>query len=208
MMGSAASRPRSYDSPLRRQRASETREIIIAAGAELLHESPVWNWRDLTLRAVARRSGVSERTVYRHFANERDLRDAVFSRFKEEAGVDLEGLKLDDVGEVTVRILKHVSSFPLEPRSLEDPTLRAACARQKEALLEAVAPVCRSWTATERTLAAAMLDVLWCVPSYERLVADWELDPEEAISGVAWVIELVEEAIRSGRRPRRRKKRS
>ena len=41
-----------------------------------------------------------------------------------------------------------------------------------------------------------MLDVLWSVASYERLVVDWDLDPHDAIAGVTWVIGLVEDAIR------------
>jgi hypothetical protein len=46
-----------------------------------------------------------------------------------------------------------------------------------------------------------MLDVLWSVGSYERLVADWGLDPQEAINAVTWVIGLVERAIRADDRP-------
>ena len=46
-----------------------------------------------------------------------------------------------------------------------------------------------------------MLDVLWSVVSYERLVADWQLDPEDAIRGLTWVIGLVEDAVRGRRRP-------
>ena len=46
-----------------------------------------------------------------------------------------------------------------------------------------------------------MLDVLWSVTSYERLVADWNLDPDDAIRGATWVIGLVEDAIRKGTRP-------
>ena len=42
---------------------------------------------------------------------------------------------------------------------------------------------------------------LWSVASYERLVVDWDLDPEAAIRGVTWVIGLVEDAIRRDRRP-------
>ena len=57
------------------------------------------------------------------------------------------------------------------------------------------------WPEADRAIAAAMLDVLWSVASYERLVVDWELDPEQAIRGVTWVIGLVEEAVRRGRRP-------
>ena len=84
---SAARRP--YDSTLRRQRAAETRGRIIAAGSELLHGSSVRDWHGLTIRAVAERAGVNERTVYRHFANERALRDAVIHRLEQHAGVDL-----------------------------------------------------------------------------------------------------------------------
>ena len=47
-----------------------------------------------------------------------------------------------------------------------------------------------------------MLDVLWSVSSYERLVAYWRLDPDDAIRGAMWVIGLVEDAVRAGRRPK------
>jgi AcrR family transcriptional regulator len=193
---------RRYDSPLRRQRAAETRERIIAAGAELLHDFPVWNWHALTVRGVAKQAGVNERTVYRHFENERELREAVLARHQRNAEVDLEGLGLADLGEVTARILEYVSTFPLEPRSPRDPTLLEAGKRNRAALLAAVAAETAGWPARDRTLAAAMLDVLWSVASYERLVADWKLDPEEAIRGVTWVMGLVAGAIRKGRRPR------
>jgi AcrR family transcriptional regulator len=196
-----ARKRRRYDSPLRRQRAAETRERIIDAGAELLHGYPVWKWNELTVRAVARGADVNERTVYRHFSNEEELRAAVLGRLQEEARVDLQGLELEDVQAVTARILQYVSTFPLEPRTPRDPTLAAAGRRNREALLAAVAPATRGWTERDRTLAAAMLDVLWGVSSYERLVADWGLGSEEAIRGVTWVMGLVEEAIRRGRRP-------
>jgi AcrR family transcriptional regulator len=194
---------RRYDSPLRRQRAAETRERIITAGAELLHDFPVWNWHALTVRAVARRARVNERTVYRHFANEGELREAVMARHQQEAGVDLEGLELEELRDITTRILEYVSTFPLEPRTPRDPTLMAAGRRQRAALLAAVAPLTESWAEADRALAAAMLDVLWSVASYERLVADWKLDPREAIRGVTWVMGLVEDAIRKGRSPDR-----
>jgi AcrR family transcriptional regulator len=202
-MSAPGRKRRRYHSPLRRQRAAETRDRIIAAGAELLHDHAVWNWQALTVRGVARRAGVNERTVYRHFANERQLREAVLGRLQEQAGVDLEGLALEDLQAVTARIFEYVSSFPLEARTHLDATLTAASRRQREALLAAVAPHTRKWPRADPTLAAAMLDVLWSVASYERLVADWKLDPEEAIRGVTWVMGLVQDAIREGRRPPR-----
>jgi AcrR family transcriptional regulator len=192
---------RRYDSPVRRQRAAETRERILTAGAELLHAFPIWNWRALTVRAVAARAGVNERTVYRYFTSERELRDAVMGRLEEEAGVDVEGLQLEAVADVTAQIFEYVSSFPLEPRTPRDPTVAAANQRQREALLAAVAPSTAEWSAVDRALAASMLDVLWSVVSYEKLVVDWELDPQDAIRAITWVIGLVEDAVREGRRP-------
>src|SRR5581483_2680711 len=92
----APSPRRPYDGSLRRERAAETRDRIVTAGSELLRLAPVRDWRGLTVRAVAERAGVNERTVYRHFGNERGLRDAVMKRQEEEAGIDLEGMHLDD----------------------------------------------------------------------------------------------------------------
>ena len=114
---------RSYDSTLRRQRAAETRARIIAAGSELLHGSSVRDWHGLTIRAVAEKAGVNERTVYRHFVNEQGLRDAVMHEFEEEAGIDLRGMQLEDVADVTARIFAHVSSYPPDARQPLDPTL-------------------------------------------------------------------------------------
>ena len=171
------------------------------AGAELLHGFPVWNWRALTVRAVAGRAGVNERTVYRHFANERELRDAVLRRLEEEAGVDLTGMTLDDVREVTTRILEYSSAFPVAPRTERDETVAAANARQRNALLAAVAAHTAEWSEVDRALAAAMFDVLWSPVSYERIVVDWDVDPKEAIRGVTWVIGLVQDAIARGDGP-------
>jgi AcrR family transcriptional regulator len=186
---------RSYDSTLRRQRAAETRERIIAAGSELLHGSSVRDWHGLTIRAVAERAGVNERTVYRHFNNEQGLHDAVMHQFEDEAGIDLRGMRLEDVADVTARIFAHVSSYPPDARQALDPTLLDAKQRQHEALLTAVAARAGTWSDEDRTVAAAVLDVLWSVASYERVVVDWQIEPAEATRGISWVIGLVRQAI-------------
>ena len=202
MTAVAVPRPRRrYDSTLRREKAAETRRAIVMAGSQLLHDSPVRDWGALTIRAVAEQAGVNERTVYRHFVNERGLRDAVMQQVEEEAGIDLEGMRLSGVADVATRIFRHVSSFPLEPRPVLDPTLAEANQRQHQALLGAVDDVAPGWTTDEQSMAASMLDVLWSVASYERLARDWQLDPEQAVKAIDWVIRLVETAVREGRRP-------
>ncbi len=191
---------RQYDSTLRRQGAAETRARIIAAGSELLHGSSVRDWHGLTIRAVAEKAGVNERTVYRHFTNEQGLHDAVMHEFEDQAGIDLRGMRLEDVADVTARIFAHVSSYPSDARQPLDPTLLDAKQRQHDALLAAVATRAGTWSDDDRTLAAAVLDVLWSVASYERMVVDWHLDPTEATRGISWVIELVRQAIAPGAR--------
>jgi hypothetical protein len=123
------------------------------------------------------------------------------TRLEQEAGVDLEGLRLESIQEVTARIFEYVSTFPLEPRTPRDPTVAAANERQREALFAAVAPLTSGWPDVDRAIAAAMFDVLWSVVSYERLVTDWELDREDAIRAITWVIGLVQDAIGRGVHP-------
>src|SRR5215831_8126680 len=100
---------RRYDNRRRRELAELTRERIVAAGAELVHEASIRDWRGVTVRAVAERAGVHTRTVYRHFASERALRDAVMERIEEEAGIDLTTLQLNGVAQVAERIFRFIS---------------------------------------------------------------------------------------------------
>ncbi|MEX2293848.1 MAG: TetR/AcrR family transcriptional regulator [Acidimicrobiales bacterium] len=200
-MAKAESPKRPYDSPVRRQRVAQTREQIVAAGAELLHGFPIWNWRALTPRSVAEHAGVTERTVYRHFGSERELRDAVMARMEQDAGVELEGLSLDGVTEVAAQILAYVSKFPIEPRMERDATVAEANERQRSALLSAVRDATTGWRSRDALIAAAMLDVLWAPVAFERLVTDWGLDTKEATSGITWAIELIQAALEDGPRP-------
>ena len=192
---------RTYDSPVRRQKAEETRERIVSAGAELLHGFAVWNWRALTVRGVAQRAGVNERTVYRYFANERELRDAVLERLERDSGVALDGLALEDIQDHTRRLLEFVSTYPMESRTPPDETLRKAAQRVRDSLQGAVAPATGGWSEEDRKVAAGVIDVLWSVASYERLVIDWGIESEAAIRGITWALGLVEEAIRTGNHP-------
>ena len=192
---------RPYDGSLRRERAAETRERILVAASELLHNTSVRDWKKLTVRAVAERAGVNERTVYRNFGSERGLRDAVMHRNEQDAGIDLAGMGLEDVTTVAAQIFAHVSQYPMEPRPPLDPTLVDANNRQRAALLGAIADRADGWSDDDQTVAAAVLDMLWSVASYERLVVDWQIDHQRAVEGISWVIGLVEQAVRDGRGP-------
>jgi AcrR family transcriptional regulator len=192
---------RTYNSPLRRQRAAATHERIVRAGVDLLHGYPIWDWDVLTVRAIAQQAGVNERTVYRYFASEGELRDAVLQRLREQAGVHLEGMRLEDLSEMVARTFEFVRSFRLEPRNPPTPTIAAENERQRAAVRAAIEEVTPNWSSADRAIATGIIDVLWSVASYERLVMACRLSPDDAIAGVTWVLTLLEEAMRAGRAP-------
>jgi AcrR family transcriptional regulator len=193
---------RRYDSPVRRQQVAEMRERIAAAGAALARELPTWDLRAITFRAVADRAGVGERTVYRHFATERALHDGVMQRLEQEAGVSYEGIGVDDVSAIGAKVFAAFSTFRgAASGEVSDPTMAAEDARRRHALLAAVDDATEGWSEEERARAAAVLDVLWSMPSYLRLVSAWQLDAQAATGTIDWVIRLVVDGIRDGRRP-------
>ena len=177
----------------------------MAAGSELAHELSSWDWRALTFRAVAERAGVGERTVYRHFPTERQLHDAVMERLNEEAGVDYEALDLASLGPTTARIFRSLRSFAVDPGVPEsdDPTFLAVDARRRAALLRAVEHEAPGWTRTQRETAAAALDIIWNLPSYERLVGVWGMSSSRATATIRWALDLVTAAVEDGEPPGR-----
>lgn len=188
---------RTYDNRARQQKAAQTRERIVAAGSELVHAFDSWNWRDLTFKAVAERAGVGERTVYRHFPTERHLHDAVMQRLESEAGISYEDVDLTNIDEVTARVFASLQRFSVR-KSVDmpkDPTFVGVDARRREALVRAVSASAPAWSAAQQQMAAALLDVLWNVPSYERLVGVWDIDGPDATRAIGWVMAKVIGAI-------------
>jgi len=193
---------RTYDSPVRRAQSAQTRARIIEAAYDLVRHSSVRDWGAVTIRRVAQEAEVNERTVYRYFASERGLRDAVMLRMEQEAGIELNAVQLEDIPKLAARVFSYVSSFPFESKPPLDPTLAEASLRQREALHDALAEWTADWPAEVAAGVAALLDVLWSVGAYERLTVDWRLDHARAVETLTWAIGLVEQAVREGNHPR------
>lgn len=188
---------RTYDNRARLEKAAQTRERIIAAGSDLVHAFDSWNWRDLTFKAVAERAGVGERTVYRHFPTERHLHDAVMQRLESEAGISYEDVDLRNIGDVTGRVFASLQRFSVRKSvdTPQDPTFVGVDVRRREALIRAVSAATPGWSANEQQVAAGLLDVLWNVPSYERLVGEWAIDGADATRAIGWLMAKVVTAI-------------
>jgi AcrR family transcriptional regulator len=192
---------RRYDSPVRRLRAAASRARIIAGAAELARELPSWDWGSLTIQAVADQAGVSRRTVYRHFASEAVLHGALADRLLDEAGVSYEGLTLDHLPEVTGRVFSAVAKFAATPWAVVPAAFPALDADRLDALRSAVDAEVPDWADADRAMAAAALDIVWSVASYEILLRDWKLPPVDAVRVQRWLHELVTGALRAGEKP-------
>ncbi len=203
MGDSSRGRRRRYDNSARAEKAAQTRERIIAAGSDLVHGFDSWNWRDLTFRSVAERAGVGERTVYRHFPTERHLHDAVMQRLESEAGISYSDVDLANLAEVTARVFASLQRFAVRESvdTPRDPTFVGVDARRREALLRAVTASAPHWAERERRVTAGLLDVLWNLPSYERLVGVWDIDRSTATEAVTWLMAKVLDAVERGDPP-------
>jgi AcrR family transcriptional regulator len=197
MSDSSIANRRTYDNRARQEKAALTRERIVAAGSELVHAFDSWNWRDLTFKAVAERAGVGERTVYRHFPTERHLHDAVMQRLEAEAGVSYEDVDLTNIDDVTARVFASLQRFSVRNsvEAPQDPTFVGVDVRRRDALMRAVSASAPEWSAGEQQAAAGLLDVLWNVPSYERLVGVWGFDGADATRAIGWLMGKVVAAI-------------
>ena len=73
-MNESGSSRRQYRSPLRAQRAAETRLALLDAARRLFTTS---GWTGTGMREIAAEAGVATETVYTHFSSKRDLLQAV-----------------------------------------------------------------------------------------------------------------------------------
>lgn len=195
---------RPYRSRVREQKTADTRERIVCAGVAIVEGLSDLDWSAMTFQAVAEGAGVSKRTVFRHFATERDLHDAVMQRFQERAGVSYEHVDLAGVAAVARRVFEALSSFAVSSWTVEpdDPTFTAMDRARGDALRGAVAAAAPDWSSQQQALSAGVLDVLWSPTAYERLVAHWGASSSDAIRAIEWAIGLVVHSVESGQPPR------
>ncbi len=204
MSDSSIGTRRTYDNRARQEKAAQTRERIIAAGSQLVHEYDSWSWRDLTFRAVAERAGVGERTVYRHFPTERHLHDAVMARLESEAGVSYVDVDLTNLAETTARVFAALQRFSVREwvPTPNDSAFVSSDQRRREALLRAVSAASPQRPEREQRTMAGLLDLLWTPASYERLVGVWGLEGDDATRAIEWLMAKVVEAIEADDPPR------
>lgn len=168
---------RRYDSS---RRQSQGRDRILDAALKLARAQGGWNWTDITFKAVADAASISERTVYRHFATQHDLHEAMLLRINQEATISYDGLELGDLAGLVERLFNSLSTFTPELVRVQPSDAAVSMHRERmRSLLRA--------TEGDHRL-AALLDVLWSPETYERLVVGWQMPTQDAVDVVTWAL--------------------
>ena len=99
--------------------------------------------------------------------------------------------------EITARVFSSRGSFAaLHTDATDgDPLFVEVDRRRRDALLRVVTAATPTWTESERRTVAGLLDVVWSMPGYERLVGAWGLDRDDATHAIIWLMSLLTDTI-------------
>jgi AcrR family transcriptional regulator len=195
---------RRYVSPLRENQVATTRERILDAFEELMLEGD----DELSIPAVARRSGVAVRTIYRHFEN----RDALLAAFGERVTAQLFRDRSTDAlfaGPTTyAEGLGPLFRRQAELRPLFDAAQRAGLfqerateqAPQRQQLINAAfADAMAGLDPASARRLGAVLHVLGTRQAMQTMVDWWDLTPEDAAVASGWAILALADAAKRAR---------
>ena len=194
--------------PLRDQQRRLTRELILRAAADEIVEGGL---EGLALQAVAERAGVSKRTLYNYFDSREALLGGI-NDFSDDLTIDHGGRVLpnglDDLptvlranyrswyaqGNVFEALLKVGAATAGEAAQI-------ARADRRAALLAAVAEAAPDLDDHAVDEITYLVHAVASSGLYQRLVLEDGLEADRASNLVAWLFELITNALRNGNVP-------
>lgn len=176
---------------LRAAHAAQTRERILDA-----YGASGFNPASLTHAEVARRAGVSERTVWRHFPTRNALFQACIARMAERMGWSAPRDAATLPGWAAGLFSRLHQAIELEPEE-EPEALRENRERRYAHLAEILAPSAAHLDERSRRAAAAVIQVLMSPTTLERWRRSWGLDEEQSAAAVAWAVGTLIENLQS-----------
>lgn len=194
---------RSYDNTLRTEHAQQTRQRILDAAVAELGTAPL---HGITLAGVARRAGVSEPTLYRHFGSRDRLLGALDQHARDQLGLPPMAASVQDLPRVVTELFQQFeqhgqvllaatrAGVGLEMR-------RQGRKRRTEQLRALVVGSAPHLDVAEAEGVAAVMRVLMSWESYRTLTTDLGLDADEAGRAVSSAIEVLGRSLEPAKRP-------
>jgi len=190
---------RRYESPLRKQQAKQTRDVIRQGALDLLRESDA---TDFSMPDVAKRADVSLRTVYRHFPTKGDLLSSL-----------LEVAPVHDavLSATTPEELARAVTQQFEAMADDEPIFRTVntTSAQRQAQADnreiarapaerSMAPVIALLDSDAATMLMAIVNLLTSSVGLFYMQDTWDLTTDDASDVAGWAISvLADEASRS-----------
>lgn len=183
--------------PLRERRRQETAAAIVDAVLELMADAGI---DALTMEAVAERSGVSLRTVYRYFPDRGTLLTAALARHNESVPFE-PPTSAEDIAPAYGKVFPHLDEVAaivqavLAARIAGTVRWEARSQRIRE-IEEALAPICDRLPDDEREQAIAVIVYLANALAWLSLRDESGLNATSAGTAVSWAIDTLVSDIR------------
>ncbi len=191
---------RAYESPLRAEQAERTREAILAAFAEQMAEAR----EEFSIPRVAKRAGVSTRTVYHHFPNREAQVEALAAWVERRLGAAEGPRDLYDLPAFQDRMCRRfLDSEPLIRAQLAAgiaSKVRARRRRAREAQIDGcVAP----YVPDEREAKSVAALLKWVISAQAgvTLIDQYGIARDDVLRVFPWLVRLIVQAVESGDLP-------
>lgn len=196
---------RAYNSPMREEKARETREAIFVALFELM-ESAAGALDEITTEAIAQKAGVQRRTLFRHFATKDELLAAFWPWLNTRIGVSAAPETLQDIVDGPRRAFGRFDAHEAAIRAaLHSRTGRemrmGTVANRRARFSHALAPAIASLPAGEAGKVEALAHLLFSASAWEVLKDYGGLTGAQAGETASWALEVILSAITSGHSP-------
>lgn len=185
------------DPRLGSQRADQkerTRLSIVAAAMALMYQG---GEDEVTMRAVARMVGITERTVHRHFRT-RDLLLQEVWKCRQDPGLHPFAQTADALIESPRRLFRQLEeqgNATLTPREtpVEDATALGSGGERQRAMLKCVRDEFNEWELDEPSLRrrAAIAELIASSYAWELMRRQWGFDAQEAGEAAAEAIAIL-----------------
>jgi len=190
--------PRPYSSPLRDRQTEQTREMILQA---LTNELAHGGLHELNVPGLARRAGVSVRTVYRYFPDKEALLDAAEQWMDDQIAPGAGPVSADDMAANAEQIFAafdaNESVMLAQWATAVGRALRAKGRKRRlEAYEAALLEVTSNLSRAEARAALAILSYLLSSWTWKTLRDEFDMSGAESGKAVAWALRTLIDDLR------------
>src|SRR5438270_1371685 len=180
-----------------RQRES-TRNAILDAAVRMVHEDPA---SPVSHEAIADRSGIAARTVYRHFPTRGHLGAALWARMRDETGTRWPATEADIAPSVRAQFAQFEKHETFVRASIVTPAMADyqthGSAEGRAAFQQSLAIVTRGLSPAESRRLVAICVAIYSAPFWQMLRDRGKLSAEDAREAAATAFEAVISAAKA-----------